>query len=244
MTKEELARAIFEEQNKLRVLRGEEPIAPDSPRAQRKIWEDTKRTKPNLERELELVRNSCDALAAKNEHEAKVAAYFATPEGAAFKAETEATIENKIVEWQSYEKQTNLTIESMIQAALGCHWGVRGITRGIGSIGVIDFEKSTPEQREYIFGQHIEIRYELRDWDGSERFEANCGSCGSFKMDGGTTIGERAMFYAGIGRLFGDLELIASIKSLLKESVQATEVISAELDALRRRLANPFTEAE
>ncbi len=102
MTKEELARAIFEEQNKLRVLRGEEPIAPDSPRAQGKIWEDTKRTKPNLERELEAVRNSCDTLTAKKEHEAKAAAYFATPEGAALKAETEAAIEKKAAEWEAF----------------------------------------------------------------------------------------------------------------------------------------------
>ena len=88
------------------------------------------------------------------------------------------------------------------------------------------------------------MRYEERNWGGREMFEANCGSCGSFAIEGGATVGERAMFYAGIGRLFGDAELVASIKTILKESARTIETLNGELVTLRNRIANPLTTVE
>jgi hypothetical protein len=63
-------------------------------------------------------------------------------------------------------------------------------------------------------------------------------------MEGGATVGERAMFYAGIGRLFGDTQTVANLKAILKEASQKTDLISKEYNDLRHRLANPLPEEE
>jgi hypothetical protein len=63
-------------------------------------------------------------------------------------------------------------------------------------------------------------------------------------MEGGATVGERAMFYAGIGQLFGDAELVARLKAILKEASQKTDLLSKEYNDLQHKLANPLPEAE
>jgi hypothetical protein len=245
MKKEELARAIFEEQNRIHELKGEQPIDINTPRAQCAIWENSKNTKAELERELELTRKYYDVQVAKNQREAKLAAYFATPEGATFKAETEQAIENKKQEWKELDQATTQALEEIIQAALGKDWGICRYKKGYVEIGVIDSENSTPERQEFYFGQYIEVRYEERHWlDKREVFEANCGSTGSFLVEGGMTTGQRAMFYVGIGRLLGDAELVANLKTILREASQKTDLLSQEYNELESRLENPFSEVE
>jgi hypothetical protein len=245
MKKEELARAIFEEQNRLHELKGEQPIDINSPRAQRAIWESSKNTKAELERELELTRKYYEVQVAKNEREAKLAAYFATPEGAAFKAESEQAIEQKKQEWKEFDTATTQALEHLVQAALGSDWGICRYKKGYVEIGVIDSENSTPERQEFYFGQHIEVRYEEQYWlDKREVFEANCGSTGSFSMEGGATTGQRAMFYVGIGRLFADAELVASLKAILREASQKTDLLSQEYNELESKLENPLADIE
>jgi hypothetical protein len=240
-----LARAIFEVQNRIHELKGEQPIDINSPRAQRAIWESSKNTKAELERELELTRKYYEVQVAKNEREAKLAAYFATPEGAAFKAETEQAIEQKKQEWKELDTATTQVLEEIVQTALGGDWGICRYKKGYVEIGVIDSENSTPERREFYFGQHIEVRYEERHWlDKSEVFEANCGSTGSFLVEGGTTTGQRAMFYVGIGRLLGDTELIANLKATLREASQKTDLLSQEYNELESKLENPLADIE
>jgi hypothetical protein len=245
MKKEELAKAIFEEENRLRELNGERPVDLESPQMKGKIRDCAKRTKYDLEGELERLQRRYADQKLRKEHDAKVAAYYATPEGAAFKAETERAMERKIEEWKEFDTATTEILEQTIQAVLGKDWGVDRYKKGYVEVGVIDAEKSTPEMRRFYFGQYIEIRCEERYWsDNREIFEANCGSCGSFGMEGGATVVERAMFYAGIGRLFGDPGSVAALKAILKDASQKTDLFGKEYNDLRRSLANPLPEPE
>jgi hypothetical protein len=245
MKKEELARAIFEQHNRINELNGKQVIAIDSPLAKHKIWESCKLGKAQLEHELEELKRSYDALVAKNKHQAKVAAYYATPEGAVIKAETEKAMDRKAKEWDKLDKATRERLDKSIHSILGKNWGIARYKKGYVEIGVIDAGKSTQERREFFFGQTIDIRYEERHWlDKREILECNCGSCGGFSMEGGTTVGERAMFYIGIGRLFGDALFVAELKAILKEASQKTDRISGEYNDLHNKLANPFAESE
>lgn len=245
MTKHEILLEIYRMENQTRALEDKPEVDLASPRIKSRIENEACDAKKyRLEERLASARKHYDLTLVRLEHEARLAEYFSTPEGAAFKADTETAILNRIDAWEAYEKSTARTIEQIIRTALGEHWGVVRFNKGFAAIGVIDPEKSTPERREYYFGQEIEIRYEQRNWrDCREIFEANCGSCGSFDMEGGDTVGQRAMFYAGIGRLFGDPARVALLKDLLRTSAKEIERHSHALSALRGRLADPFMAA-
>ena len=108
-------------------------------------------------------------------------------------------------------------------------------------MGIIKEADSTPERKESYFGQDIEIRYECNTYRGEkESFRSSCCSCGDFNLDGGESIGERAMFYVGIGKLYESKLLINLIKTALRSFGATTEQFSNELDALRKQLINPL----
>ncbi|MDL2319807.1 hypothetical protein LJC45_01600 [Alistipes sp. OttesenSCG-928-B03] len=243
MKKEELVREIYKVKNRINELNGKELIDLTDRRLIGKMDDEAYRGKKyKLEEELESIQKQYDRLVAQKEQDEKTAAFYATAEGQILKAGLESDIEAKIEEWKTFEIQVRANLEEVIQHYLGSHWGVKSMNKGYASIAVIDADKSTPERREFFFGQDIDIRYESRNWlsGGTERFESSCGSCGSFDMTGGQTIGERAMFYVGIGQLYANPELIQAIKEILRNSEAETERISAELDALRKQLANPI----
>lgn len=242
MTKEELVREIYKVQSQIRELKGEGQLDLSDRRVAGIMDGEAYHSKKyELEERLESIRKEYEGLVAKTESDARVAAYYATPEGRALKSELESGIEAKIEEWKALEAGSRDALETLIREPLGDHWGVVRMNRGYACIGVIDREKSTPEQRTFYFGQEIELRYESRGWlsGSAERFESSCGSTGSFDIEGGQTVGQRAMFYAGIGRLYSNPELVQAVKELLRRSESETQRISGELDALRKRLANP-----
>ncbi len=242
MTKHELLLECYKVENQTRALEGKQEVDLSIPGIQRRIEEEAYNGKKyRFEERLESARKQYDKTVVRVAHEARLAEFYATPGGMEVKAQTEEAIENLITEWQAYDITAAQTIEQTIQDALGQHWGVCRFNKGFVAIGVIDSEKSTPEQRKYYFGQDIEIRYEEKRWNtGEEVFETNCGSCGSFNMEGGATVGERAMFYAGIGQLFSNQALVCTLKDLLRTSSQNIERLREELDGLRKQLADPF----
>lgn len=247
MKKEELVREIYAVKNQINELNGKEQIDLTDRRVIGRMDEEAYRGKKyKLEEELENIQKEYARLVVKKEQEEKVAAFFATPEGQILKAELEAGTEAKIEEWKSFEAQVRANLEEAIQHYLGDHWGVKSMNKGYANISVIDKEKSTPERREFYFGQDIDLRYESRSWmsGGTERFESGCGSCGSFNMEGGQSIGERAMFYVGIGQLYANSELVQIIRVILRDSEAGTDRISRELDTLRKQLTNPFIEID
>lgn len=164
-------------------------------------------------------------------------AYYATPEG----AEHKNNLEQGIVQLKNARHRTFHDdvryLEKRIQQGLGEHWGVINYDSRCLNIGVIDRERTTPEKRKYFFGQSIEIRYAARSYNMStnEMYDANCGTCGSFSMEGGDRVGERAMFYVGIGKLFSDKQLIGDIKSVMALSSQTLKRYSDQIEKLQKK---------
>lgn len=176
----------------------------------------------------------------KKEREERAAAYFATPEGAARKQ----TLENEIdAIWQATENEEKRLIadfESHIQQTLGVHWGVDRYVKGNLRIGVIDAEKSTPELREFFFGQTFEICYDERPWGiGQERFDTNIGTCGSCSMTGGQTVGERTFFYIGVGQLFANTELLEYLRTTMRDAARNFDKAIEKVISLQAELQDP-----
>lgn len=243
MTKFELVKEIYTIQNRINILNGRpEHNLEDSWVVRDMHKEADNNAKHNLLARLESLQKTHFQYVSQKEKEKKIAAFYATPVGVKIKQEMEALIESKIKEWKNYDALTAKKLEELIQLHLGKHWEVIHFDKGYMKIAVIDKIKSTPEHNEYYFGQDIGIRYEIQNWlqkGTEEKFETNVATCGSFNVEGGKTIGERAMFYVGIGKLLDNPQLLQTIKDTLKTSVTEIERISKELDNLRKQLAHP-----
>ena len=242
MKKHELTRAIFEQKNQLYLLNGQGVNDLEAPEATGRIRVYASRHNVN---ELESELKGLTEKIAKINHDVRVEAFYATPEGAALKTRLETEMRDKQIEWGKHELQTSDAIESLLIPLLGEHWAVCKVGKGWLEIGIINAEKTDGQRRAFYSGQTLDIRYEEQHWiDKREVFKANCGGCGEFGMEGGATVGEQAMFHIGVGRLLGDPELVASLKAILKESARTENRISAEHKALHDRLENPLPEVE
>lgn len=171
--------------------------------------------------------------------------YFATPEGTAHKWRLEEAIAQRQQSWSEHVQQSTLFLEDRLQQTLGPHWGVCCYGKEQMTIGVIDAVRSTPQRREYYFGQDIDIWYEDRTGHGTDvRFSANCGTTGSFSMEGGQTVGERAAFYVGIGCLLSDRGLVRDIRNTMATTVQFADKLVDDLARLQRELDDPLKKQE
>lgn len=239
--KENLLKEVYLLKNRIAAIKGDQPLDLETPMAKGRFYDDLRKSKAyEMESELQSLTRTYERLVEEKRCTEIREAYYATPEGAVRKAKLEAAIETKIEEWKAAERCTTVDIEQRIEQALGMHWGVKRYDKGFLCIGVIDPAESTPHRREFFFGQSIEIRYEERPYfEHGERFECNCGSCGNFSMQGGTEVGERALFYVGIGKLYGDMALVEWLRLTMRDSARTLDRLSEELDSLRAELKNP-----
>lgn len=246
MKKEDIAIEIYKVQNQINELAGKPLADLTDARMKGKMYEEARRSsKTDLERRLTNIQEQLERTRKSAAYEKRVTAFYATPGGIEHKAQAEEAKAKLISEWQKYERTTVDLIENRIQNDLGGHWGVSRFNKGFLEIGVINAEKPTADRREFYFGQTIDIRYQEKKWGvGTEEFESGCCSCGSFDVAGGGTIGERAMFYVGIGRLYGNPELVTFLKESLRDSARQIEAMSEELEALRRMLSHPVPETD
>lgn len=198
-----------------------------------------------LKEQIESLQQTYQNIVEQKSQDDRREAYYATPEGAAHKARLEETIKKKVAERREMSRQTTESVENRIRQLLGAHWGVKYFDRGILCIGVIDFNNSCSEQRKFIFGQEITIRYEEQDyWSDAERFGSDCNGAGSFSMQGGSTIGERAMFYVGIGKLYGDSETVEWLRITMRDYNRAFDRFRQEMNSLRFELSTPISKEE
>lgn len=244
MTKFETLYKVYEIRNRIKILEGHPPL--DLELMKYKIEDEAfRRNKPDIEDSLTQVEKQYENLRKAKETEAKTNAFYATPQGMVKKAQLETAIESKIKQWDDFENKQAGTVEAAVRKELGEHWGVSRFNKGYVQLSVIDFESPDPETRKYYFGQNIELYYETRRWfsdKNSERFESSVGTTGSFSADGGKQVGERAMFYAGVGKLYGNPELIGFIKNTMKNTEIIINKFVEELENLRKTLKDPFSE--
>ena len=178
------------------------------------------------------------------QRQARNDAYFPPPEGAAHKRRLEEAIAQRRQAWKEHMQQSISFVEGRLQQTLGPHWGVSRYSEEHMTISVIDAAGSTLQQRKYYFGQDIDIWYEDRTGRGMNnvRFRANCGTTGSFEMEGGGSVGERALFYVGVGRLLSDRNLVRDIRHTMATTVQVADNLANELARLQKELDDPLKE--
>ena len=236
-TKKDLLKEVYRLRNMIAVEKGTQQIALDKLESDYRFQRELRDSKGyELREQIDALNREYTRIVDDKQRKVRNDAYFATSEGAAHKWRLEEAIAQRQQAWKEHMQQSISFIEGRLQQTLGPHWGVSRYNEEHMIIGVIDAAGSTPQQRKYYFGQDIDIWYEDRMGRGTNnvRFRANCGTTGSFEMEGGGTVGERAMFYVGVGRLLSDRTLVRDI--------QVAGNLSNELARLQKELDDPLTE--
>ena len=239
--KEDLLKEVYRLMNMIAEVEGKAQTDIEQYAKTWKFVDEVKNSRvSDLEMRITRLNEQHQRVVEKKERKERTAAYFATPEGAARKDAIENEIDAIRQEWEKNEQTLVAQFEANIQQTLGEQWGVCRYVKGCLCIGVIDAEKSTPERREFFFGQTFDITYDERPWGiGQEKFETNIGSCGSCSMTGGQTVGERAFFYIGIGRLFTDQVLLEYLRTTMRDAARSFENASKKVCDLQRELQDP-----
>ena len=243
-TNKDLLKEVYRLRNLIAGEKGTPQIDPDNIENDYRFQRELKESKGyELREQIDALNREYTRTVEDKQRKVRNDAYFATPEGAAHKWRLEEAIAQRQQSWSEHVQQSTLFLESRLQQTLGLHWGVSSYGKEQMTIGVIDVPGSTPQQRKYYFGQDIDIWYEDRTGHGTDvRFHANCGTTGSFSMEGGGAVGERAAFYVGVGRLLSDRNLVRDIRNTMATTVQVADNLANELARLQKELDNPLTE--
>lgn len=165
--------------------------------------------------------------------------YYLTPEGAAFKAETEAAMEQTETLFHETKEQVISDINAELKKHLGSEWRIFSLSDSSMELGIINPEKPN----ELIFGQRADLYYERRTYGYNyykERFELNVGSCGGHELLPQELTGSFANFYIGIGKLYSDTNFLAWLKDILFGYADRCKELRDEYEALEARLENPL----
>lgn len=243
-TKKDLLKEVYRLRNMIAGEKGTPQIALDKLESDYRFQRELRESKGyELREQIDALNREYTRIVEDKQRKVRNDAYFATPEGAAHKWRLEEAIAQRQQSWSEHVQQSTLFLESRLQQTLGLHWGVSSYGKEQMTIGVIDVPGSTPQQRKYYFGQDIDIWYEDRTGHGTDvRFHANCGTTGSFSMEGGGAVGERAAFYVGVGRLLSDRNLVRDIRNTMATTVQVADNLANELARLQKELDDPLKE--
>lgn len=233
---------VYRLQNLLSALKGEKEVDIDELTKTYKFQQLLKESKVyELEEKVLSLNNSYIQALDTKQIEKQTAAYYATPEGEECKKRLEQLIRQTEDDWNQIIRKNISHIDEIIRRKLGSQWGVLGYNEGYLNIGVINADESTPERRNPYFGQDICIYYKKDNYPPyMECLRSNCGTTGDFSMEGGQTVGERAMFYVGLGLLYSDAALINDIKSTMANGVVVIDRLREEYKVLRATLADPL----
>lgn len=243
-TKKDLLKEAYRLRNMIAGEKGTPQIALDKLESDYRFQRELRESKGyELREQIDALNREYTRIVEDKQRKVRNDAYFATPEGATHKRRLEEAIARRQQSRKAHMQQSALFIESRLQQILGPHWGVSSYGKEQMTIGVIDVPGSTPQQRKYYFGQDIDIWYEDRTGRGTDvRFRANCGTTGSFEIEGSGAVGERATFYVGVGRLLSDRNLVRDIRNTMATTVQVADNLTAELARLQKELDDPLTE--
>lgn len=165
--------------------------------------------------------------------------YYLTPEGAAFKAETEAAMKQTEAMFEETKEQVFSNIKAELQKHLGSEWSVTRLTDNYIEFGVLHPEK----ENELIFGQTAELYYEKKRYGydkGAERFELNVGTCGGHDLLPQERTYSFANFYIGIGRFYSNIEFLTWLKNTLFGYADRCKELHKEYNNLEAKLENPL----
>lgn len=243
-TNKDLLKEVYRLRNLIAGERGTQQIDLDNIESDYRFQRELRESKGyELREQIDSLNREYTRVIEDKQRQVRNDAYFATPEGAAHKWRLEEAIAQRRQSWSEHVQQSTQFLEGRLQQTLGPHWGVSSYGKEQMTIGVIDAPGSTPQQRKYRFGQDIDIWYEDRMGHGTDvRFSANCGTTGSFSMEGGQIVGERAAFYVGIGRLLSDRGLVRDIRNTMATTVHFADKLVDDLARLQGELDDPLKE--
>lgn len=229
--KEKLLAQIYELENQLRALRGEEPKEPTNSFYREADSAYEYQLKDRLARLPQIIEEQ----KAENDRKEKTEAYYATEEGAAHRARL---MEQKDLICRQYDATKACSEEMMktwIKDFLGAHWTVRRISKGRICFAIWDAEKA-----QFVFGSEIEVDAARNRWgDDKEEFETNVGAMGSFNlMD--TAPATRARFYMDLGKFLADKERLTNLKNFMYLYEDQLTAIADKAQALNDELINPL----
>lgn len=154
--KETLLARKYELLNEFRTLRGEEPYDLAERTSDWKFYQTAKEEREySLKEDIECLTALIAKQKVDNERNAKTAAYYATEEGAAHKAQLENEKEIQIGAYNEYSNNTLEEMKSWIKDFLGEHWTVKFM-----SDNCIEFAVWNAETEKFAFGQDINVRAE------------------------------------------------------------------------------------
>jgi len=124
---------------------------------------------------------------------------------------------NEVIELEDrYMQNMQYKYQQFINRTLGQHWGVYRVANDLVAFAVLDPD---PEAKnKFIFGATIEINRRMNRWRGEEEsFTTNIGSCGESDIDKADEVGNRAFFYAGLGKLLANREAIQELMEMMRK---------------------------
>ncbi len=235
--KQNLLVEVYQMKNKIAALNGEPQADLEEVVRNPQFYLDADReTVESLQAKIKELNKSYDKVVKARQ---SVVAPIAKESAATRKARIKADFERKKQEWTKAEAQTKATIEERLQILLGEHWGIKTFEKGYLCIGVIDEENTIDEQRDFFRAQTVDIRYEHNFLSDGYRFTCNFGTTGGFDMTGGEAIGERAQFYAGVGRLLADKALVEWLRDTMHHHIEDSTRRQMELRALKEEYNKP-----
>ncbi len=223
---------LYQLQNELRSLRGEELMDLDNIFASYKFRKEADNM---LERDIKDRIEHCHCSIVKqiaeNERNTRTEAYWQTDEGMARKAALLARKDEEIAAFEQYKAASLDVMKEWIKDFLGAHWTVQYLYEQKITFSMWDADKA-----KFIFGSDIEVWAERHDyWTKGEKFETNVGTMGTFDI-GDNRIGERARFYIDLGRFLSDDTKMNQLKFYmfsyaegLRERVESIQKLNAEL---------------
>lgn len=232
--KEALLVKKYELQNELKTLRGEEPLNLQEMTSGWRFREAVNRARVNeLEDDIERLECAIEGQQHENEIKAKTEAFYATREGAAYKASLEGQLKECYTTQETLAANFEARLNTLIQNCLGARWAVKSCHKDR-----VDFGVRTGE--DFIFGQDIEIYAEKNYWDEGERFELNVGTTGSFKLEC-EDPNARRLYYIDLGTFLADTVSLAAIKNTMFDYAEAVAQNRKNHRTLQTKLENPLS---
>jgi hypothetical protein len=129
--------------------------------------------------------------------------------------------------WVKCEANTTQAFNTLIKATLGKDWQCTRYVYNSVTFSVID-KNGNP-----VFGQDIEIRRDIRFGNCPIEYTTNIGSCGEGNIEKADEVGDRAFYYASIGKLLSDKTVIKKIKDLMTDAATKIDEYKKEINDLK-----------
>lgn len=230
--KENLLNQAVAKENQLAELTGKAQFTFKSEDHRRNLADKT--TVYDLQERIKRAEREIEAA----KQQAKLDAYYATEEGKAFKAHSEARKEELRDSLQLHIEATGSQCKAMIKEYLGEGWDII-FGDSLIEIGLLSDDDSN---RRFIFGHSFELRfkydYKYGRNDNVERYfklDLNYGCMGGFDP---LTDKSHTDFIIGLGK-FAAPDFIAKLKGILQDLTDSLEAIHKEYCQIEDALKAP-----